>query len=65
MQIKFSKNDPRRGMVAEVDHDRARELIAAGSAVEHVEGKAEPAAPENKAIAAAPSNKAKPAKKAK
>jgi len=59
MKIQFSKNDPRRGMVVEMDEYRARELIAAGSAVEVkaevvAHNKAIPAAPENKAV-----NKAK------
>ncbi|MEJ7746063.1 MAG: hypothetical protein WKF61_04775 [Luteimonas sp.] len=58
MKIKFSSKDPRRGMIAEMDDFRARELIEAGSAVEVSGNKAESAAPENKAEAAAPSNKA-------
>ncbi len=40
MKIKFNKHDPRAGMIAEVEADRAKDLIDAGSAAEVSGGEA-------------------------
>ena len=68
MRIQFTKNDPRAGMVAEVQGSTAKRLIEAGSAVEvskTTDGK--PATPSNEQQAvtkAAVAAKKAPAKKA-
>lgn len=72
MRIQFTKNDPRAGMVAEVQGSTAKRLIEAGSAVEVAKTKeGQPATPSEEqqavaeAVAASKSKPAKPAKKAK
>ncbi len=68
MRIQFTKNDPRAGMIAEVQGVTAKRLIAAGSAVEVPKTTAgQPATPsaEQQAVTkAAVAAKKAPAKKA-
>ena len=55
MKIQFTKDDPRAGMVVEINDTQARQHIEDGAAVEH---KAEKPT-ENKAVNSAPENKSK------
>ena len=66
MRIKFTKKDPRDGMVVEMEGDRAQELIARGSAERVSDNTATaPAKPDAETAAVAEAVAKKPARKAK